>query len=217
MIAVTMRPRRVAITALPLAVLAASQAGHLLAWQLRQGPDGLPALSSSAHGYVPALTTVVFGAGGAVVLAALCVVAVARVVRLGPVLRQGATAPPVHRTSVLDMAAALFVLQLGVYLAQETLEATWAGYPRPGVADLLLWGSLGQLPAAVAAGAALSWLSVRFEAAVEELAAAAPALLLAGRAVAPARLWLPQPQPLLRIQVAGRACSERGPPPSWSC
>jgi hypothetical protein len=58
------------------------------------------------------------------------------------------------------------VLQLAVYLAQETLEATWGGYPRPDLADLLLWGSLGQVPAAIAAGAALSWLSIRFEAAV---------------------------------------------------
>ena len=161
-----MRPGRVAIKALPLAVLAASQAGHLLTWQLRQGPEGLPVPGSSAHGYLPALTTVVFGAGGVVVLTALCVVAVARLVRLGPVLHEATTARQVRRTSVLDMAALLFVLQLVVYLAQETLEATWAGYSRPGLADLLLWGSLGQLPAAVAAGAALSWLSVRFEAAV---------------------------------------------------
>jgi len=60
-------------------------------------------------------------------------------------------------------------VQLAVCLAQETLEASWGGHPRPDLADMLLWGSLGQVPAAIAAGAALSWLSIRFEAAMGEL------------------------------------------------
>jgi len=60
--------------ALPLVILAASQAGHLLAWQLRQGPQALPVAGSGAHGYFPALTAVTFGTAGVAVLAALCAI-----------------------------------------------------------------------------------------------------------------------------------------------
>jgi hypothetical protein len=208
----TMRPRRVAIMALPLAVLAASQAGHLLAWQLRQGPRGLPALGSTAHGYIPALTTVVFGAAGVAILAALSVVAAARLARLGRVVREPATAR-LRRISVLDMAAVLFVLQLAVYLAQETLEASWGGYPRPDLAELLLWGSLSQVPAAIVAGAALSWLSIRFEEAVGDLQTSMSALPPSPPpALAPVRVWTCPAPLMLPIQVAGGAFSERGPP-----
>ena len=175
--------------ALPLGVLAASQAGHLLAWQLRQGPRGLPARGSGVHAYVPALTAVVFGAAAVAILAALSVVAVARLGRLGRVGRQPAAAR-LRRIPLLDMAAVLFVVQLAVYLAQETPEASWGGQPRPDLADLLLWGSLGQVPAAIAAGAALSWLTIRFEAAMGELQTSMSSFPLSpAPALAPVRVW----------------------------
>jgi len=213
MIAVTMRPRRVALMALPLAVLAASQAGHLLAWQLRQGPQALPVVGSEAHGYVAALTTVTFGMAGVAILAALCVIGAARVAQLGRAVLPTAPAPRLRRIPVLDAAAFLFVLQLAVYLAQETVEAVWAGSSRPGFADVLLWGSLGQVPAAVVAGAALSWLSIRFEAAVEQLLNPAAAVPLSPRsALALPRVGMRRAALTLPIQVPGGAFSERGPP-----
>ena len=213
MIAVTMRPRRVALMALPLVVLAASQAGHLLAWQLRQGPQALPVVGTGAHGYVPALTTVTCGAAGVAVLAAVCVIGAARVARLGRAVLPAAPAPQLRRIPVLDATAFLFVLQLAVYLAQETVEAVWAGSSRPGFADLLLWGSLGQVPVAIVAGASLSWLSIHFEAAVEELMHPVAASPLSPRpAVAPPLVGLRRDRLMLPIQVYGGAFSERGPP-----
>ena len=209
----TMRPRRVALMALPLVILAASQAGHLLAWQLRQGPQALPVVGSGAHGYVPALTTVTFGAAGTAVLVALCVIGAARVARLGRAVLPPSPAPQLRRIPVLDATAFLFVLQLAVYLAQETVEAVWAGSSRPGFADLMLWGSLGQVPAAIVAGAALSWLSIQFEAAVEELLNPAVALPLSPRpAVALPAVGMRRAPLTLPIQVPGGAFSERGPP-----
>lgn len=114
---------------------------------------------------------------------------------------------------MLDAAAFLFVLQFAVFLAQETAEAAWAGFSRPGLADLMLWGSVGQVPVAIVAGAALSWLSMHFEAAVEEVRTPAPAIPLSHRpAVAPPRLQMPRARLMLPIQVPGGAFSGRGPP-----
>ena len=113
----------------------------------------------------------------------------------------------------MDVAAALFALQLGVFLVQETVEAVWSGSSPPGVADLLLWGSLGQLPVAIVCGAALSWLGARFEAAVEELKAAESPLPLSARpAERPVRAWTPPARQALLAQLVGGALSERGPP-----
>jgi len=128
MIALIMRPRRVALMALPLVILAASQAGRLLAWRLRRGPQALPAAGSGAHGYVPTLTAVTFGTAGAAALAALYVTGAARAARLGRSMLQAAPALQLRRIPVLDAAALLFVLQFAVYVAQESVEAPWAGF-----------------------------------------------------------------------------------------
>lgn len=118
--------------ALPLVILAASQAGHLLAWQLRQGPQALPVAGSGAHGYFPALTAVTFGTARVAILTALRAIGAARAGRLGGALR---TAPARHlrRIPVPDAAAFLFVLQFAVFLAQETAEAAWAGFLDPAL------------------------------------------------------------------------------------
>src|SRR5215831_2075554 len=97
MIAVITRPRRVALMALPLLILAASQAGHLLAWRLRRGPQALPAAGSGVHGYVPNLTGVTFGTAGAAVLAALYVIGAARAAPLGRAMLRAAPASQLRR------------------------------------------------------------------------------------------------------------------------
>ena len=47
--------------------------------------------------------------------------------------------------------------------------SSMGGFSQPGLADLRLWGNLGKVPVAIVAGTAVSWLSIHFEAAVEEL------------------------------------------------
>jgi len=207
-----MRPPRLAALAMPVAVLAASQAGHLLALELRQGPRAGAPAGPGVHAYVPALATLALGAGGALVLAALLVMAWARVTWAG----RGRLPRPARRGRVLDLAAALFALQLAIFVVQETLEAAAGHRPLLGAADLMLWGSAGQLPVALAAALVLSWLGARFEAALVDLADAAGRALTARPAEPAVRLWLPTRRPLV-VATASHPVSERGPPPPpWS-
>lgn len=201
-----MRWRRLVRPAIVAIVLAASQAGHLLATELRRGPRALAVDGTGVHGYVPALASVVLGLGGAAVLAALLVVAAARIVRTGG---RAAIARPAGE-SLLNVSAALFATQLGIYVVQETLEAAGrTGLPSPG--ELLLWGCIGQLPVAVLAAVILRWLASSFEAAVAELAARAGQPLAARTALAPVHRWTAG-RPAFRCRPAGRAASVRGPP-----
>jgi len=202
-----MRCRRLDRAAMAIVVLAASQVGHLLTIELRHGPRAQSAAGAGVHAYFPAFATIALGAGGAVVLAALLVVAAARTARTGG---PAAIARP-GRASLLDVTAALFVVQLAVYLVQETLEAVVGGSRAPSPGDLVLWGCIGQLPVALPAAAALRWLTAGVEAAVAELAAAAGQPLATPTAVAPAHRWTAA-RPAFRCRPAGRAVSGRGPP-----
>jgi hypothetical protein len=185
----------------------ASQAGHLLAYQLRFGAGALQVQSSGAHAYFPTLAKTGLGLLGMTVLGAALVVGVARVLA-GRGLKRDASGP-----SYLGLLAALYTLQLAVFGGQETAESAVAGMPGASVATLLLWGTLGQLPIAAAAALALRWLATRFEAAVEEIKTAA-------------RLGTPGPAPVAAVttariattaeplypQTAHSAPHKRGPP-----
>jgi hypothetical protein len=202
-----MRWRRLHRPATAIVLIAGSQAGHLLATEMRRGPRGPAALDGSGvHAYVPAAASVLLGAGGAVALTGLLVVAAARVVRNGgrtAIARSG-------RGSLLDVAAGLFAAQLAIYLVQETIEAlaAGAGLPSPG---LVLWGCAGQVPVAVLAALALRWLTSSVEAAVAELEATAGRPLAVRHALVPAASG-PAAPPALRCRPAGSAVSGRGPP-----
>jgi hypothetical protein len=190
-----------------IVVLAASQVGHLLTTELRHGPRALSLAGTGVHAYLPALLTVALGAGGAAVLAALMVVAAARAVRTGG--RASIVRPA--RASLLDLAAALFAVQLATYLVQETVEAAAGGAGMPSPGDLVLWGSAGQLPVAVLAALVLRWLTTSVEAAVTELAAAVGQPLAARPAIAPVRNWTAAGR-ALRCRPADRTATGRGPP-----
>jgi hypothetical protein len=192
---------------MPVVALAASQAGHLLALQLRQGPGTVASAGSGTHVYVPALATLALGAAGALALAALLVVAAARVARAG----RGRAAARVRLGRVVDLAAALFAVQLTIFAVQETVEAAAAQRPPLGVAQLLVWGVVGQLPVSVVAALVLSWLGARFEWAVVEVAAAAGAALAGRPALPPVRQWRPARVAPRPPQAAG-ALTLRGPP-----
>jgi hypothetical protein len=198
-----MRTRRLVSPALPMVVLAAGQVGHLLVAELRGGSAAV----YGAHAYVPALTTAVLGAAGAAVMAGLLAIAAAHVALAA---RSGAVSRP-RRGPFLDLFAALFALQLALFLVQETVEAAAFGAALPDVAMLLLWGCLGQLPAALLGALALTWLSGRVEAAGRALAEAAGQALAPRPALAPAPAPIPPRRALAARRRAG-AVSERGPP-----
>lgn len=159
-----------ALTGLALGVMA-SQAGHLVAYQLRFGAAASQIQSSGAHAYFPGLVKTGIGLAAAFLLLALLAIGMARVIASRPL--EGARAP-----DLLRLVAMLFCLQLACFIVQETVEVA-AGAPSTTAPALLLWGTAGQLPVALVAALALRWLAVRLGPAVEQLLApASPALRL---------------------------------------
>jgi hypothetical protein len=142
--------------------LLGSQAGHLLAYQVRFGAAAQQLQASGAHAYFPTLVRAGLGLAAAGLLGVLIVVGLARV--LGGRSMRRSSAPP-----YLRLAAVLFSIQLVSFAGQEVGEALAAGLPVDSAADLLLWGTLGQLPVALAAAGGLRWLLARFEAAVAQI------------------------------------------------
>ena len=187
-----------------------SQAGHLLAYELRFGGAAQQVQSSGAHAYYPALAKTSLGVVAMVVLAALLVVGLARVIGGEPRLRTDPGRP------YLSMLAALFALQLALYAGQEVAEAAIAGLPADSAAHLVLWGTLGQLPIAVVAATALRWLLVRFESAVDEIRLALAEHRSAPRFIQPVVLavWQASNAALLLSRIAGGSLVKRGPPSS---
>ena len=194
------------VALLGLAVLA-SQAGHLLAYQLRFGSAAQHLQGSGAHAYFPALAKTGLGVLAALTVGALFIVGFARIAG-GRALSRESTALP-----YLRLMAAMYTIQVGIFVVQELSESAAAGTPAPSLTLLLLWGTLGQLPVAALAAAGLRWLLVRFRSAAYEL----------GAAVAPLRFdtaFSPLLQPIgtvshaVLLQSRGQtAClAERGPP-----
>jgi hypothetical protein len=161
--------------ALLAVALLGAQAGHLLTYQVRFAGAAGQLQGSGAHSYFPVLAKTLAGGAGACLLGCLLVIGLARVVGR----RRVAPAP-----SLLRLLAALFTLQLAIFAGQEVLEARLAGAATGGGLDLVLWGTIGQLPAAAAGALALRWLAARFEPAVAELKAIF---------ASPVRPWNPMP------------------------
>jgi hypothetical protein len=141
--------RRAALLVFGVGVLA-SQAGHLLAYSLRFGAAATHIQSSGAHEYFPALAKTSLGLVAIALVAGLLVVGFARLLA-GRLDRDSAP-------SYLRLLAGLYTLQLAVFAGQETVEAAVGGAPASSAAVLVLWGTVGQLPVAMVAAAALRWL-----------------------------------------------------------
>jgi hypothetical protein len=188
--------------------LVGSQAGHLVAFQLRFGSAAQHLQSSGAHAYFPLLAKTTLGAIAAAFLAGIFVIGLARV--LSGRSRMASGSAPKY----IELVAALFTIQLACFITQEVGEAMVAGIPVDS-AHLLLWGTLGQLPVAAIGAIALGWLWTRFESAVDDLcgvlAVAQPPQAPLAAAVA---LWLVPDRALLLSQIAGGSLAKRGPPPS---
>jgi len=144
---------RLALLVLAAGVLG-SQAGHLLAYELRFGGAAGQLQSTGAHAYFPAVAKTGLGLASLAVLAGLLVVGMARAVAGEPIGR--ALAP-----SFVRLLAAVYTLQLALFAVQETAEATLGGAQAGSAPLLLMWGAVGQLPVAIAASLAVRWLLVR--------------------------------------------------------
>lgn len=185
------------------AAAAASQAGHLIAFQLRFGAAAQQLQAAGVHAYFPQLAKTLIGASALAALAALAIVAAARVASGRRIEKSSAPSP-------MRLLAVLFTVQLAIFAVQETVEALLGGAHVASAGELLLWGTIGQLPVAVVAAFALRWLAARVEPALWALrvrpavtypAALAPAF--AARPLATAAVSNPD-------FLAGH--SRRGPP-----
>jgi hypothetical protein len=198
-----MRGKRIGLIVLLGAV--AAQAGHLLIYQLLFGAAAQQVQSSGAHVYFPALVKTALGATAAITLGALFLVGLARI--LGGRIQRG-DAP-----SFLRLLAALFTIQLAIFVAQESAEAALGGVPGTSVDGLLLLGTLGQLPVAALAAFALRFLLVEVVPALGELRLylAVPQQLL-GLVAALTPLPVAEDDDLLRSRLATSSVRKRGPP-----
>lgn len=191
-----------ALAGLALGVMA-SQAGHLLAYQLRFGAAAGQLESTGVHTYFPMLVKTGLGLVAAFAMLALIAVGAARVVA-------GRKLGPTQAPSFLRLVAMLFCLQLACFVVQETVEMA-AGAPSTTAPALLLWGTAGQLPVAVLAALALRWLAVRVGPALARLLAPAePALRLTVYA-AVVSLWPAVPVPIAAAHLTADF-NRRGPP-----
>ncbi len=203
-----MTGRRRAIAVAAVGILG-SQAGHLLTFQLLFGSAAQHLQSSGAHAYFPILAKTTLGAVAAIFLAGMFVVGLARTVSARSRDVAG------YQKPFVELVAILFTIQLACFIAQEIAEAVIAGTAAASAPQLLLGGTLGQLPVAALAAIGLRWLLTRFESAVEELRAvlstvsspSVPTLLTV--AASPAANG-----GLLLRQSAGASLSKRGPPTS---
>jgi hypothetical protein len=185
----------------------ASQAGHLLVYQLQYGSGALAVQSEGVHAYFPALLKTGFGAGALVTLAALLIIGASRLVAVRPGTR--ITGGP----SYLSLLASLFTIQATCFVVQESVESLVAGTP-VSAGHLILLASLGQLPIAAVGALALMWLKARVETALTTLrqVAASRVTVHVSIAVVPA-LLVPAPQ-LALAGICPTAYVKRGPPPA---
>jgi hypothetical protein len=186
--------------------LLGSQAGHLVAYQVRFGAAAQQLQSSGAHAYFPSTVRAALGLSAGLALAAVFVIGLARVLGGRPVERGSAPA-------YLRLVAMLFTIQLTSFAMQEVGEGMVAGVGVASAAHLLLWGTLGQLPVALIAAAGLRWLLARFEDAVTQIRIA---LASTPRQIAPAAIVVSVQGDFTQLlkPVVGAALAKRAPPSS---
>jgi hypothetical protein len=187
--------------------LLGSQAGHLVAYQIRFGAAAQMIQSSGAHAYFPVMAKTALGIAAAVLIGALLLVGIARVLS-GRRIRS-ATEP-----SYVSLLAFLFSIQLAAFVAQEVGESVIAGSSSRSAPDLLLWGTLGQLPIAAVGALAFRWLSARIEAAVSVIREVVAAKMPVPPPAVAIAAYTASDQALLVSRVAWSQLVKRGPPTS---
>ena len=200
------RPRLPALIGL---AAAGSQAGHLLVYQMLYGSAAAQAQSQGAHSYFPMLAKSALGLTAVVVIACLLMVGAGRVVALGPRVRQ--TEAPAY----LSLLASLFTIQLAWFILQEITEALVSGSSVAPAPNLLLFGTLGQLPIAIAGAAALRWLLAHVQEAAGDLGCALVSQLALPVPAATLELaWITPDAAAFSSRMRQRALRRRGPPVS---
>src|SRR6266568_1212175 len=149
-IIVAMNRRRLALSAAALG---------LFAYQLRFGAAAHQIQSTGVHAYFPLVVKTALGVIATGLIAGLLLVGLAR-------LLSGRRVRSDSEPSYVSLLATLFSLQLATFAAQEIVEGLVSGTSVMSAPELLLWGTLGQLPIAVVAASALRWMSTRLESAV---------------------------------------------------
>lgn len=186
--------------------LVGSQAGHLLAYSLRFGATAQQIQSSGAHAYFPSLVKTGLGVAAVALLAALFVMGFARL--LGGRIEKD-SAP-----SFIRLLAMLYTIQLACFGVQETAEALVSRAQAASAPDLVLWGTVGQLPVALVGAVALRWLLARLGPALAhikvQLGAAFQLLPYAAAVV----LLPVAAQPVPALDGLANTLSTRGPPSS---
>jgi hypothetical protein len=134
-----------------------AELGHLVAYGVR-----IP--GSGTHFYYPTVLQLAGGTLGAVLLASLAILALARLVSGGSVRRKPWSFPLLF--------AGLLAAQVIVFLVQEGLES----HSLPGLGTLTI-GLLGQQPVALVAALSLRWLSARLGPAARALSSARPPVI----------------------------------------
>jgi hypothetical protein len=188
--------------------LLGSQAGHLLAYQIKFGAAAQQIQSSGAHSYFPLVAKTALGAAAAALIGALLLVGLARIL-------SGRRIRSTTKPSYVSLFAFLFSIQLAAFAAQEIAEAVIAGSSMGTAPDLMLWGTLGQLPVAAIGALALRWLSARVETAVGQIRDVVGATITVRPAPSVAiSTYAASDQALLMSRVAGSPSAKRGPPTS---
>ncbi|HEY4027398.1 MAG TPA: hypothetical protein VGO86_13290 [Candidatus Dormibacteraeota bacterium] len=207
MIVGVVRASKLRVFAVAVAILAGSQLGHAIAYYTRFGMDAGSRQSQDVHSYLPTLAGGLSAALGVLLMTSLLMIAAAR-----------SLAPPAgyRRRGTLrfsDLLPALFTVQLLVFAGQETIESMAGGGHLPSAIELVLWGAIGQLPAAAIAAAVLTWLLTRLESAWTTLVHSARRLLHEPPPPALEPAARREPAPALTLAtVCPSAFRKRGPP-----
>lgn len=188
--------------------IVASQAGHLVVYQLEYGSAAWAVQSQGAHAYFPLFAKTGLGLGAAALLGALLLIAVIHLISGSPARRV------VESPNYFQLLSLLFTIQIACFVIQETVESMAAGESPESAINLILLGAVGQLPVAILTALVLKWLATRFE----------TALLVLRQTIATIEapiVALGVLQPRLRTNVRPalvEACPhvyiKRGPPPN---
>jgi hypothetical protein len=197
--------RRFAWWSLATAVIG-SQAGHLLAYQLRFGHAALQLESGGQHEYFLASAKTGLGLAALGLLGLLLLVGAGRIV-------SGRRLPADTPAPFVRTLAAVYTIQLAFYVVQETAEAMAGAGGLGSAPSLMLWGTIGQLPVAFAVTIALRWLGARVRPALEAVRRMPAAITVQELAFA---LSAPRHQ-FVSVEVASddvlaAGFSRRGPP-----